>query len=204
LMRMGMYQSDVREPASRLYTRLLQQQVVGPIVEDDRAALEEFGRRYETLRDSMPNGREHSENYDRLRAHLLVSRPRDASEPLLSENEEVRDWIAERITERWAERMGGEEEIDDESLAEMRSQADLYTSLLASEDRAETPPSAEASMRFPRDDESVRRSRAALTRVPLSDMALDRLIQDVPRRYDQRLVHLVGTVDPMTAVNTTA
>ena len=202
LMRMGMYQADVREPASRLYTRLLRQQVVGPIVEDDRAALEEFGRRYETLRDSMPNGREHSENYDRLRAHLLVSRPRDASEPPLSRSE-IRDWIAERITERWAERMGGEDEIDDESLAEMRSQADLYTSLLAREDNAETPPSADDSMRFPRDDESVRRSRAALTRVPLSDMALDRLIQDVPRRYDQRLAQLVGTVEPMSALTPT-
>lgn len=200
LMRMGMYQDDVREPASRLYTRLLQAQVVGPIVEDDRAALEEFGRRYETLRDSMPSGREHSENYDRLRAHLLVSRPTDPSEPLLSDNEEVADWLAERITERWAEQMGGEDELDEASLAEMRSQADLYTALLAQEDGREI--AAAESMRFPRDDESVRRARAALTRVPLSDMALDRLIQDVPRRYDQRLAQLVGTVEPMSARTT--
>src|SRR5690606_33692596 len=116
---------------------------------------------------------------------------------------EVQNWIAERITERWAEQMGGEEEIDDESLAEMRSQADLYTSLLAREDGAEAPPDVAESMRFPRDDEAVRRARAALTRVPLSAMALDRLIEDVPRRYDQRLEQLVGTVDPMIAVNTT-
>ena len=129
--------ADIGHPRARVGPGGLQQQVVGPIVEDDRAALEEFGRRYETLRDSMPNGREHSENYDRLRAHLLVSRPRDPSEPLLNDNEEVRDWVAERITERWAERMGGEEEIDEESLAEMRSQADLYTSLLAAEETAE-------------------------------------------------------------------
>lgn len=199
LMRMGMYQ-DVREPASRFYTKLLQAQVVGPLVEDDRAALEEFGRRYETLRDSMPTGREHSENYDRLRAHLLVSRPTDPGEPLLSKNEEVADWLAERITARWAEQMGGEDELDDASLAEMRSQAELYTALLAQEDGREVPP--EDSMRFPRDDESVRRARAALTRVPLSDMALDRLIQDVPRRYDLRLAQMVGTVEPMSARTT--
>src|SRR5690606_29501440 len=109
-------------------------------------------------------------------------------------------WLAERITARWAEQMGGEDELDDASLAEMRSQAELYTALLAQEDGREVPP--EDSMRFPRDDESVRRARAALTRVPLSDMALDRLIQDVPRRYDLRLAQMVGTVEPMSARTT--
>lgn len=200
LMRMGMYQDDVRQPTSKLYTTLLRSHVVGPIVEDDRAAMEDFGRRYETLRDSMPSGREHSENYDRLRAHLLVSRPTEPSEPALGENDDVEEWVSERITERWLERMGGEGEVTEESVAEMRSHANLYTSLLAKEVEGEVD--AASSMRFPRDDETVRRVRGALTRVPLSDMALDRLIQDVPRRHDQRLAQLVGTVEPMSALST--
>ncbi len=199
LMRMGMYQDDVRQPVSDYYTGLLRSQVVGPIVQDDQQAMDEFGRRYETLRDSIPTGPEHSDMYDRLRMHLLVTRPAEhPPEPLLSEDEDVASWVAERITNRWVDRLGGPEEVEEETVAQMREHADLYTSLLARED-AQDEVDPERSMRFPRDDESVTRVRSALTRVRLSDMALERLIQDVDRSgYDLRLENLVGnTVHPM-------
>lgn len=195
--RMGMYREEITDPVFRYYTGLLREQVVGPVVREDQEAMDEFGRRYETLRNSTPTAAEHSDNYDRLRAHLLVTRPTDPTEPLLSENEEVREWVAERITERWVERSGGEERVDEDSMAEMRRNADLYAGLLAREDGREVAP--EQSMRFPRDDDTVDRVRSALTRVRLSEMALDRLIGDVPANYDRRLVDLVGTVDPMSA-----
>lgn len=195
--RMGMYREEITDPVFRYYTELLREHVVGPVVREDQDAMDEFGRRYETLRNSTPTASEHSENYDRLRAHLLVTRPTDPTEPLLSENDEVRDWVAERITERWVERAGGEDRVDEESMGEMRRNADLYTGLLAREDGREVAP--ERSMRFARDDDTVERVRSALTRVRLSEMALDRLIGDVPERHDIRLVQLVGTVDPMSA-----
>ncbi|HEY8428494.1 MAG TPA: type VI secretion system membrane subunit TssM, partial [Sandaracinaceae bacterium] len=197
LYRWFMYRDEITDPVSRHYTELLREHVVGPVVREDLEAMDEFGRRYETLRNSTPTAAEHSDNYDRLRAHLLVTRPTDPTEPRLSENDDVREWVAGRITERWVERAGGPERVDEESMAEMREHADLYTSLLAREDGREVP--AEESMRFPRDDETVERVRSALTRVRLSDMALDRLIGDVPRSYDLRLRNLVGTVDPMSA-----
>ncbi len=192
MMRMGMYQDDVRQPVADFYTGLLRSQVVGPIVQADEQAMDEFGRRYETLRDSVPPGAEHSDMYDRLRAHLLVTRPVEhPPEPLLSENEDVESWLAERITTRWVDRLGGPDQVEEDTVTEMRENADLYTSLLAREDNREVDP--EHSMRFPRDDETVQRVRSALTRVRLSDMALERLIQDVePSGYDLRLENLVG------------
>ncbi len=193
----GMYPDDITDPVARYYERILRSQVVGPIVQNDQEAMDEFGRRYEAMRDSVPTGPEHADMYDRLRTHLLMTRPMEDGEPRMNEDEDVREWLAERIARRWIDSMGGEEEVEEDVVREMRQQAREYINLLARESGREVSP--EESMRFPRDDDSVRRVRDALTRVSLTDMALERIIQDVePLNYDLRLVNLVGnTVDPM-------
>ena len=64
------------------------------------------------------------------------------------------------------------------------------------EDPESVPP--EQSLRFPRDDDTVQRVRRALTRVRLTDMALERIVQQIePMGYDLTLPELVGTVEPM-------
>jgi type VI secretion system protein ImpL len=202
LMSMGMYQDEVLPTVSDYYTDLLRSEVVRPIVESDEAAMDDFGRRYEALRDSMPTGPEHADMYDRLKMHLLVTRPTEEGEPPLSE-EEAAEWLSSHITSRWVDAMGGDEEVTEETREEMRRHAGLFTSLLAAEDerRLEDPTAVppERSLRFPRDDESVQRTRRALTRVSLTEMALERIVQEVePRGYDLTLANLVGnTVPPM-------
>lgn len=194
---LGMYPNSIIEPTSDYYTSLLRGAVVQPIVEADQTAMDDFGRRYEALRDSMPTGPEHADMYDRLKMHLLTTRPTDEAEPSLSEDEDTAEWLADNITERWFESMGGEEELDDAAREEMNRHATLFTQLLAAEDEArESDPSAfdaERSLRFPRDDDTVARVRRALTRVSATEMALERIIQEIePMGYDLTLVTLVG------------
>ncbi|GAB5544727.1 MAG: type VI secretion system membrane subunit TssM [Sandaracinaceae bacterium] len=203
LMRMGMYQDDVLEPLGGYYTHLLRSEVVGPIVASDESAMDDFGRRYEVLREAMPTGAEHSDMYDRLKMHLLVTRPTAEGEPSLAEEDEQAEWLTDRITRQWFNAAGGEEEVDESEEEEMRRQAELFTSLLADEDErvADDPTSVppDASLRFPRDDDAVNRTRRALTRVSMTDMALERIIQQIaPMGYDLNLDALVGnTVRPM-------
>lgn len=202
LLSMGMYQDGILPAVRGYYTHLLRSEVVRPIVESDNHAMDDFGRRYEALPDSIPTGAEHADMYDRLKMHLLVTRPTEANEPPLSE-EGPAEWLSAHLTRRWVEAMGGDEQVTEETREEMRRHAGLFTHLLAEEDerRRDDPSSVlpEESLRYPRDDDTVRRTRRALTRVSVTEMALDRIVQDVePMGYDLTLALLVGnTVPPM-------
>lgn len=194
---LGMYPDSIIDPTSEYYTSLLRGAVVQPIVESDQAAMDDFGRRYEALRDSMPTGPEHADMYDRLKMHLLTTRPTESAEPSLSDDRAASRWLTDHITDRWYESLGGEEEVDEATRTAMQEHARLFTELLAAEDRRrEREPSsfvADRSLRFPRDDDTVARVRRALTRVSATDMALERLIQDIePMGYDLTIVELVG------------
>ncbi|MFK7986010.1 MAG: type VI secretion system membrane subunit TssM [Sandaracinaceae bacterium] len=201
-MRMGMYQDDVLTPVSDYYTELLRSQVVQPIFEADGRGLDEFGRRYEAFPDQIPTGPEHAANYDRLKMHILLSRPAADGEPPLTD-EDASEWLATHLQERWLEAMGGEEEVEESTQAEMQRHTELFASLLGREDemREEDPTSVppEESLRFPRDDDTVTRSRRALTRVSVTDMALERVVADLESEgYELTLTSLIGnTVDPM-------
>jgi type VI secretion system protein ImpL len=203
MMRMGMYQDDVYPAVRDYYTRLLRTEVVQPIVASDQTAMDDFGRRYDALRDAMPTGPEHADMYDRLKMHLLVTRPTADGEPSLSENEDARDWLTQNIARRWVDAMGGRDRIEADTEEEMQQQAVVFTRLLADEDqrRSDDPASVppESSLRFPRDDDTVARTRRALTRVSMTEMALERIIAAIePMGYDLTLASLVGnTVDPM-------
>ncbi|HJL14167.1 MAG TPA: type VI secretion system membrane subunit TssM [Sandaracinaceae bacterium LLY-WYZ-13_1] len=202
LMSMGMYQDDVLPAISDYYTDLVRSEVVQPIVAQDADAMDDFGRRYESLRDSIPTGPEHAANYDRLKMHLLVTRPTEEGEPPLSD-EEAQDWLTDHIARRWVDAMGGDEQVTEETREEMERHARLFARLLGEEDdlRLEDPTNVqpEDSLRFPREDDTVERTRRALTRVSLTDMALERIIQEIePMDYGLTLANLVGnTVPPM-------
>jgi len=194
---LGMYPSNIVDPTEAYYTSLLRGAVVQPIVDADQQAMDDFGRRYEALRDSMPTGAEHAQMYDRLKMHLLTTRPTAEEEPVLSEDDDAAEWLSNNIADRWFESMGGEEELGEETREEMQRHAALFTELLADEDedRIDDPDSfdPERSLRFPRDDDTVARVRRALTRVSATDMALDRIIQEIePMVYDLTIVNLVG------------
>ncbi|MGE0787600.1 MAG: type VI secretion system membrane subunit TssM [Sandaracinaceae bacterium] len=203
MYRLGMYQDDVLPTVSDYYTHLLRQDVVQPIVAADQQEMDDFGRRYEALRNSVPTGPEHSDMYDRLKTHLLVTRPTAEGEPYLDDDDDTREWLSRRIARQWLESLGGDERVTEENQEEMRQQAALFASLLAAEDeqRRDDPDSvsAEDSLRFGRDDDTVARVRRALTRVSRADMALERIIADIaPMGYDLTLTNLVGnTVRPM-------
>lgn len=202
LMRMGMYQDDLYEPVSDYYTGLLRSQVVQPIFESDARNLDEFGRRYEAFPDQIPTGPEHAANYDRLKMHILLSRPTESGEPPLTDDE-ANEWLAEHLQRRWLEAMGGDDQVEESTQEEMRRHTDLFANLLGHEDeeRAEDPANVppDESLRFPRDDDTVTRSRRALTRVSVTDMALERIVADIePMGYELTLENLVGnTVRPM-------
>lgn len=203
---LGMYPDNVYGPVRDYYTRLLREQVVQPIVAGDQQAMDDFGRRYEALRDSIPTGPEHADMYDRLRTHLLTTRPTEDGEPVLSDDDDTREWLADHIAERWIDAIGGDEEVEAERREELERHAARFAQLLGEEDqrRADDPSSvtADDSLRFPRDEDTVARTRRALTRVSMTDMALERIVQEIdPMGYDLTLTSLVGNtvardVDP--------
>lgn len=202
-MRLGMYQDDVYHPVRDYYTRILQGEVVQPLWLADQTELDRFGRHYEALPDSIPTGAEHAANYDRLRLHLLLTRPVEEGQPNLLEDdsEEIRNWVGDEIVERWVDQVtdGNPEELEDGVREQMLEHARLFASLLAEGDETdgEYVPNAN-DMRFARDVDGVRRVRGALTRVSVTDMALVRIIQSVPEEYNLTLESLIGnTVRPM-------
>lgn len=198
--RLGMYQDDVAPPVRQLYTRLLRSQVVLPIVAEDEQRLEEFGQDFARRRDAIPTRTEHTEIYERLRAYLLVTGPAEEEQPNLSlrSNSELAGQLADRIARRWRDHLGGEDQISDEEFEQMRSHAQLYVRLLAEGDRTrpveDAAVAAGEDVRFRRNTEDiVDPARAALTRVPVSDMEFSMLIQDAEGRgFDLRLEDIVG------------
>ncbi|MET0389878.1 MAG: type VI secretion system membrane subunit TssM [Polyangiales bacterium] len=162
-MRLGMYHADqLVEPLQRYYGNLLRRELVQPVIGDDLQHMTDFGLRFMTMRAAKPKEDEQADLYDRLKLHLLLSRPTQRAEPALVGA--PAEWVTAQLVERWMQ--GTEISEDSPQLAAAQVNAALYVSLV--------PQLSELA--FPRDTEVVTRVREALNRVPATSRALARLI----------------------------
>lgn len=182
LMRFGMYQGeDIGPNVVDLYGRVLRDEVIAPIVSSDTDRLDEFGRRMEALVDARPSAGEHAEMYDVLKGYLLLTSPTEPSQPALGAP--LQGWLAERIVDRWATPAEGAPPTSDAERARMSTHATTFVSLL----------STQPTLAFPRDAALVQRTRVALTRIPQSNLVLERLIAEMePSGFGLTLRSLVG------------
>lgn len=188
----GMYQGDtLAGPMQRLLARLIGHEVVEPIVARDVQHLSDFGWKYESLARAQPSTEEHARFYDLLKLHLAMTGPRAEGEPSLTEDEALRTWVAEQLAARWLEAAGPEAKGESKRLVETIG---VYLAALQTD----------ASLILPRDADLVRRARAALTRVPMSQRLLGLIVDAVKDEgYELNLDRMVGaTFGIVTGRNT--
>lgn len=182
---LGMYQGDRVRPHLRRYTaQLLRRELVGPLVARDLHAMTEFGFKYETAPKAVPNSSEQGAYYGMVKQHLLLTVPRAAGEPGL--NQEQAAWMSGQL----AARLPGLFEAASPDEETFKTLAGRYV-----EYAIEYP-----ELAFARDANVIRRARTALTRVPLTRQALERIIAQVAEEdYDLDLPRLIGETTAITA-----
>lgn len=178
LTTLGMYQGDkVRPHLRRYYANLLRRELVQPLIARDVQAMTDFGFRYETLQDARPTPEEQAEQYAMLKLHLVLSAPKSPAEPPY---ETSKPWLAEQLAQRWG---AVDKALGAPKQAEIRALAGTYGDYMAEY----------SELAFTRDRDVVRRARAALTRVPFAQHALERIIALTAQDgFDLTLDRLIG------------
>jgi type VI secretion system protein ImpL len=188
-MRFGMYQGDDLVPhVRRLFASSVRRLVLDPVFRQDVSDMEAFARRLEGS-DVVPALSEYARFYDKLKLHLLLTAPRGVGEPRIGPAQEA--WIGAQIADRWSAR--GSSGADPVPAEVIGADAELFAKLLADD----------AGLALPRYEDVVRRVRRVMQRVPLSSLALARLVGEVDGKgYDITLSSLLG--GPVPVLRSTA
>ena len=178
-MSFGMYQGgDLLPHVRRLYAASVRRLVLDPLFRQDVAELDAFARRLETT-EAAPSVGDFARFYDRLKMHLLLTAPRALSEPKLGPADQA--WLAQQVAERWTHRWSIA--ADPAAPQLIASNAELFAKLLA----------ADPALALPRYEDVVRRVRRVLQRVPLSSLALEKLVAEADAKgYDLTLTAMLG------------
>lgn len=163
-MRFGMYQGAALLPHVRaFYARAVRRLVLDPVFRQDVAAMDGFVRGLESTGE-VPAVAEHARYYDALKLHLLLTAPRALAEPRI--DDALASWLGAQIAERWKGRWSVS--TDPAAADQLAANATLYAKLLA----------AEPTLALPRYEELVRRTRVVVGRLPMSKLALEKLLAE--------------------------
>jgi type VI secretion system protein ImpL len=173
-MRFGLYRGDALQPAvRRLFAGAARRLIVDPAFRRDREEMGELVRRLESS-GAQPDQAEHARFYDKLKLHLLLTAPRGLAEPPLGDGEQK--FIGRKVAEHWTGRWSAT--VDPAAPRLIEANARLFAKLLGSD----------ATLALPRDEDLVRRERRVLSRLPLTDLAIEQLAADVDGKgYDLEL-----------------
>jgi len=178
-MRFGMYQGAALLPNVRTFhARAARRLVLDPVFRQDVGQMDAFVRKLEGT-GAAPGAEEHARYYDALKLHLFLTAPRALGEPKL--DGALADWIGARVAERWRGRWTV---ASDPAAAEhLSANASLYAKLLA----------ADPTLALPRYEDLVRRMRLVLARVPMSALAVEKLVAEADGKgYDLTLQTILG------------
>lgn len=186
--RMGLYEGDQLLPYLRsFYTATLRDVLMQPLVLQIADELAQSVQRNAGL-GSIPSVTDQALTYERLRAYLLLTSPREPSTPALDEG--LRKWLTTQLVDAWAARTLGSAPSPAEREA-MAVHVAFYLELLAQDE----------NLGFVHDPQIIRGAREMLGRVPAVKLAVDRVVASVePLGWDLGLEHLVGASGlPLTA-----
>ncbi len=180
-MQMGMYPDDIYEPVRDTYLQAMNEHVIGRIVTGDAEWLDAFARRVEAQR-LIPPASEMRLAYDRLKRHILLTRPRGEHEPAL--DDDLREFLRQGLTRRWTEaaqveRHGSEHAMIEDNVAHFVEALGDHPSLYHA-----------------RNEEMVTRVRVIFARVGGNEMAVQGIVEEVDRRGipDLTLQQMTGRV----------
>jgi type VI secretion system protein ImpL len=180
-LRAGLYRGESMLPVLRdFYTGTLRAVLVRPLVDQlqrDIVALLQRDRGAE----HAPSPHDHAWLYDRLKAYLLLTQPKEPSEPALTP--QLAAWLAEQLVVAWLA-----QDDSHPSPLERRAMTQhiaTYLELLA----------VDPALGFSREPAVVDSARELLSRVPLVKLAVDRVVSAVDARdLDLTLEQLVSSV----------
>jgi type VI secretion system protein ImpL len=177
--RFGMYQGAALLPHVRTFhAQAARRLVLDPVFRQDVGEMDAFVRRYESIQ-RPPSAEEHAREYDRLKLHLLLTAPRALGEPRI--DEAIAGWIGAQVAARWQGRWTVA--ADPAAAEHLAANSRLYAQLLA----------GDAALALPRYEDLVRRMRVVLARVPLSTLAVEKLVAEADGKgYDLTLDSILG------------
>jgi type VI secretion system protein ImpL len=176
---LGLYRGDDLLPHVRhLYAATARRLLLDPVFRQDVAEMDAFVRRLESS-DAVPSAGEYAREYDALKLHLFLTSPRRPNEPRLG-NAEVA-FIGERVADRWSARSSAT--ADPSAVTLIGKNAELFAKLLAQD----------PSLALPRYEDLVLRERRVLSRLPLSELAVEKLTALMDGKgYDLTLAAMLG------------
>jgi type VI secretion system protein ImpL len=186
--RMGLYEGNELLPYLRsFYTATLRRVLMQPLVLQIADELAQSVKRNAGL-GNVPSVTDQALTYERLRAYLLLTLPREPSTPAL--DEEVRKWLTVELVNAWAARTQGSAPSPADRAA-MGVHVAEYLGLMAQDE----------NLGFVHDPQIIHGAREMLGRVPAVKLAVDRVVATVePLGWDIGLEHLVGATGlPLTA-----
>jgi type VI secretion system protein ImpL len=188
-MTMGMYEGDrLWDPLRAHYVALLRKAVVAPLFDGLQRELSAFDREYQALATAEPSTEQHRRVYELLRNYLLLSAPRESSQPALEAA--LAQELATALTHFWVTAAGVPRA--GAAATSMGQDIELYVAALA-----EDP-----SLALPRDSQMVDRVRSVLGRTSSMELAVERLIERFDGRgLDLTLDRLMGRPVPNIHAN---
>lgn len=166
-MRLGMYQGRRIFPRLRdVFADTVRRGLLIATMEDELLKFQQLRSRYDQSNDA-PEPVEYRKSFDRLRAYLLLTGPREPTEPGATPSEQ-REWLANHLSQLWAPRM----QTDHVTTSDVEQMARTYVDLLA-----EHP-----ELVFERDQELVASVRKILSRSDRTRAIVDGLVAAAPGR----------------------
>ncbi|HEY6004270.1 MAG TPA: type VI secretion system membrane subunit TssM [Anaeromyxobacter sp.] len=187
-MRFGMYQGRELLPHLRTFhANAARRLILDPVFRQDVAEMEAFVRKLEAS-GATPGAEEHARFYDALKLHLLLTAPRGFGEPKI--DAALADWIGSRVAERWRRRWTVA--ADPAAAEHLAANASLYARLLATETQ-NAAQGGSVTLALPRYQDLVQRLRLVLARVPMSTLAVEKLVAEADGKgYDLNLQAILG------------
>jgi len=159
-MGFGMYQGDnVLEGVSRFYATSVRRALIEPVLEQDLRELSSFVDRHRNTEGEL-TAKEAVPYFQKLRLHLLLSMPRETTEPQLTE----RELVAKQLAASWSGASG----VSPKAVRSAEAHAAIYLKLLA----------RDPSLGVPRNELVVKNSRKVLRRLPIVLPVLERVIEE--------------------------
>jgi type VI secretion system protein ImpL len=200
-MRFGLYQGDKMLPQARqFYNAALRRVLLGKQFELVQQRLDAFGKNPDLL--TVRNDSDYSKHFDAyrqyfddLKVYLLVTTPRNPSEPELDETQQK--WLVQQIVSHWKRVRG--DSVDERAV---ENHASTYLRMLANEQMLpeEQKPARAERIAFPREKGVITSARRSLNNVPLVRLELAQLVANVSNEFpDVTLEQLVGSVPEMSA-----
>lgn len=161
--RTGFETAATRAPLEQLFVRILQRELIAPLLAADAAGLQAVWRRH-AYAGTAPTAEEATAAAAQLRMHLLLTGPKAAHEAAPNGRQGL--WLRRALTSRLIEARSGD---DDEVLEQVDRHLRLYVGLIGSQ----------PGHLLGRDQALVSRVRALLQRRPLPDLLIDAVTHDV-------------------------